>query len=86
MILQILTYGYAIIGFIWFLMNMHACKFMGRLTVGDLLISSLSGILWLPMFVFFGTHILLAKISVKLSKTLPDICDIEIWHRKTHRS
>ena len=82
MILQILTYGYVIIGLIWFLMNMSACKWMGKLTVGDMFFSLLSGIFWLPMFMFFGAHILITKISVKLSKALPDIWDVEIWHRK----
>jgi hypothetical protein len=82
MILQILTYGYILIGLIWFLINMSACKWMGRLTIGDLFFSLLSGVVWLPMFVFFGAHIMVTKISVKLSKALPDIWDIEIWKRK----
>ena len=86
MILQIIVWGYVILGLIWFLINMSACKWMGRMTVGDLFFSILSGICWLPMFVFFGAHIIVTKVSVKLSKVLPDIWDVEIWSRKPHRS
>jgi hypothetical protein len=82
MILQILICGYIALGLVWFLMNMSACKWMGKLTIGDLFFSILSGICWLPMFIFFGAHLIVTKISIKLSDALPDIWDIEIWRKK----